>query len=72
MWGPQEIAMITKDGNVRHKANSSIVDEFDIYDCADLTFPHGTRQGNRVFHQISPYITLNGVFKLVVKVPRHP
>lgn len=49
--------MITEDGNIKRYVHSDIVDEFNIGDCADISFPNGYGKGNRVCKQCAP--TLN-------------
>jgi site-specific DNA-cytosine methylase len=49
--------MITDDGNVKRYINSDIVDEFNVGDCADISFPNGYNKANRVFDGYSPAIS---------------
>lgn len=49
--------MITEDGNIKRYIHSDVVDEFNIGDCADISFPNGYGKGNRVCKQCAP--TLN-------------
>lgn len=60
--------MITADGNVRWYVTSNVVDEFNLYDCADLSFPNGYNKGNRVFREMAPCLTIATIKSLVVKV----
>jgi len=50
--------MITQDGNIKRYVDSDIVDEFNVGDVADISFPNGYNKGNRVFKEKCP--TLNG------------
>ena len=45
LWSVSEMQMITADGNVRRYVTSNVVDEFNLYDCADLSFPNGYNKG---------------------------
>lgn len=57
--------MITPDGNIKRYVGSDVVDEFNIGDCADISFPNGYNKGNRVFKGYSPTInptTTQGCF----------
>ena len=48
--------MITEDGNVKRYLDSDVVDEFNIGDCADISFPNGYNKANRVFDGYAPAI----------------
>jgi site-specific DNA-cytosine methylase len=48
--------MITEDGNIKRYINSDVVDEFNVGDCADISFPNGYNKANRVFDGYSPAI----------------
>jgi hypothetical protein len=48
--------MITEDGNIKRYINSDVVDEFNIGDCADISFPNGYNKANRVFEGYCPAI----------------
>lgn len=56
LWTETQKQMITEDGNVKRYINSDIVDEFNIGDCADISFPNGYNKANRVFDGYSPAI----------------
>ena len=70
LWTETQKQMITEDGNVKRYINSDIVDEFNVGDCADISFPNGYNKANRVFDGYSPAI--NGTTtqsSFVVKEP---
>ena len=70
LWTEIQKKMITEDGNVKRYINSDIVDEFNVGDCADISFPNGYNKANRVFEGYSPAI--NGTTtqsSFVVKEP---
>lgn len=46
--------MITPNGNIYRYIGSDIVDEFNIGDCADISFPNGYGKGRRTFQGIAP------------------
>ena len=56
LWTETQKKMITDDGNVKRYINSDIVDEFNIGDCADISFPNGYNKANRVFDGYAPAI----------------
>ena len=63
--------MITDDGNIRRYINSEIVDEFNIGDCADISFPNGYGKGNRVFTGYAPTLnTTTTQSSFIVKVEK--
>lgn len=70
LWSDSERQMITADGNVRRYVTSNVVDEFNLYDCADLSFPNGYNKGSRVFCEMAPCLTITTIKSLVVKVER--
>ena len=56
LWTDTQCQMITEDGNVKRYINSDVVDEFNIGDCADISFPNGYNKANRVFEGYAPAI----------------
>ena len=56
LWTETQKQMITEDGNVKRYINSDVVDEFNVGDCADISFPNGYNKANRVFEGYSPAI----------------
>jgi site-specific DNA-cytosine methylase len=56
LWTDTQKQMITEDGNVKRYINSDVVDEFNVGDCADISFPNGYNKANRVFDGYSPAI----------------
>ena len=56
LWTETQKQMITEDGNVKRYINSDIVDEFNVGDCADISFPNGYNKANRVFDGYAPAI----------------
>lgn len=68
MWAKAEREMITEDGNVRRYIGSNTIDQFELWDCADLSFQNGYNKGGRVFHGYAPTLTILTVNRLVVKV----
>lgn len=56
LWTATQKQMITEDGNVKRYINSDVVDEFNVGDCADISFPNGYNKANRVFDGYSPAI----------------
>jgi len=54
----QQAQMITPDGNVKRYLNSEIVDEFNVGDSADISFPNGYDKGKRTFKEIAPTLNL--------------
>jgi DNA (cytosine-5)-methyltransferase 1 len=56
LWTETQEKMITEDGNVKRYINSEVVDEFNVGDCADISFPNGYNKANRVFEGYSPAI----------------
>ena len=58
LWTDTQCQMITDDGNVKRYINSDVVDEFNVGDCADISFPNGYNKANRVFDGYAP--ALNG------------
>ena len=56
LWTETQKKMITEDGNIKRYINSDIVDEFNVGDCADISFPNGYNKANRVFEGYSPAI----------------
>jgi DNA (cytosine-5)-methyltransferase 1 len=70
LWTETQKKMITDDGNVKRYINSDVVDEFNVGDCADISFLNGYNKANRVFNDCSP--TINGTTtqsSFIVKVP---
>lgn len=70
LWTETQKQMITEDGNVKRYINSDVVDEFNIGDCADISFPNGYNKANRVFNGYVP--ALNGTTtqsSFIVKEP---
>lgn len=68
MWTETERKMITEDGNVRRYIGSNTIDQFDLWDCADISFPNGYNKGGRVYHGYAPAITITTFKCLIVKV----
>ena len=56
LWTETQKKMITEDGNVKRYIDSDVVDEFNVGDCADISFPNGYNKANRVFNGYSPAI----------------
>jgi DNA (cytosine-5)-methyltransferase 1 len=56
LWTETQKKMITEDGNIKRYINSDVVDEFNVGDCADISFPNGYNKANRVFDGYSPAI----------------
>lgn len=56
LWTETQKQMITEDGNVKRYINSDVVDEFNVGDCADISFPNGYNKANRVFDGYAPAI----------------
>ena len=56
LWTETQKKMITEDGNVKRYINSDVVDEFNVGDCADISFPNGYNKANRVFEGYCPAI----------------
>lgn len=56
LWTDTQKQMITDDGNIKRYINSDVVDEFNVGDCADISFPNGYNKANRVFDGYSPAI----------------
>jgi DNA (cytosine-5)-methyltransferase 1 len=56
LWTNTQKKMITEDGNIKRYINSDVVDEFNVGDCADISFPNGYNKANRVFDGYSPAI----------------
>lgn len=56
LWTETQKKMITDDGNIKRYINSDVVDEFNVGDCADISFPNGYNKANRVFEGYSPAI----------------
>ena len=56
LWTDTQKQMITEDGNVKRYINSDVVDEFNVGDCADISFPNGYNKANRVFDGYAPAI----------------
>ena len=56
LWTDTQKQMITDDGNVKRYINSDVVDEFNVGDCADISFPNGYNKANRVFDGYAPAI----------------
>jgi len=56
LWTETQKKMITEDGNVKRYIHSDVVDEFNVGDCADISFPNGYNKANRVFEGYSPAI----------------
>lgn len=56
LWTETQRKMITEDGDVKRYINSDVVDEFNVGDCADISFPNGYNKANRVFDGYSPAI----------------
>lgn len=59
--------MITEDGNVKRYIESDKVDEFNVGDSADLSYPNGYGKGNRVMKESSPTVTATTANTIVVK-----
>ena len=60
--------MITPDGNIYRYIGSNVIDQFNIGDCADISFPNGYNKANRVFKDYCPCINGTTVSKFIVKV----
>ena len=56
LWTETQCKMITEDGNIKRYINSDVVDEFNVGDCADISFPNGYNKANRVFDGYAPAI----------------
>lgn len=56
LWTATQKKMITEDGNIKRYINSDVVDEFNVGDCADISFPNGYNKANRVFDGYVPAI----------------
>ena len=56
LWTDTQKKMITEDGNVKRYIGSDVIDEFNVGDCADISFPNGYNKANRVFDGYSPAI----------------
>ena len=57
--------------NVRRYVNSEIVDEFNVGDCADISFPNGYNKANRVFIGYAPTLnTTTTQSSFIVKVEK--
>lgn len=56
LWTDTQKQMITDDGNVKRYIHSDVVDEFNVGDCADISFPNGYNKANRVFDGYAPAI----------------
>lgn len=56
LWTETQKKMITEDGNIKRYIHSDVVDEFNVGDCADISFPNGYNKANRVFEGYSPAI----------------
>ena len=54
MFTETQLKMITPNGNIYRYIGSDIVDEFNIGDCADISFPNGYGKGKRTFQGIAP------------------
>ena len=54
MFTETQLKMITPDGNIYRYIGSDIVDEFNVGDCADISFPNGYGKGKRTFQGIAP------------------
>lgn len=62
-----EKQMITENGNIKRYIDSDIVDEFNVGDMADISFPNGYNKGNRVFKEHSPALNNTTIKSFVVK-----
>ena len=54
MFTETQLKMITPDGNIYRYIGSDIVDEFNVGDCADISFPNSYGKGKRTFQGIAP------------------
>ena len=54
MFTETQLKMITPNGDIYRYIGSDIVDEFNIGDCADISFPNGYGKGKRTFQGIAP------------------
>lgn len=54
MFTDTQIKMITPNGNIYRYIGSDIVDEFNVGDCADISFPNGYGKGKRTFQGVAP------------------
>ena len=54
MFTETQLKMITPDGNIYRYIGSDIIDEFNVGDCADISFPNGYGKGKRTFQGIAP------------------
>lgn len=70
LWTETEKQMITPNGNIKRYITSDVVDKFNLYDCADISFPNGYNKAGRVFSQIAPCVTVNTIKSLVIKVEK--
>lgn len=67
MWTKTQSQMITPDLNIYRYIGSSVIDNFEVGDCADISFPNGYNKGNRVFKGYSPAINPTTVRNFIVK-----
>ena len=56
LWTDTQKQMITEDGNIKRYIDSDVIDEFNVGDCADISFPNGYNKANRVFDGYAPAI----------------
>lgn len=54
MFTDTQIKMITPNGNIYRYIGSDIVDEFNVGDCADISFPNGYNKAKRTFQGYAP------------------
>lgn len=54
MFTETQLKKITPNGNIYRYIGSDIVDEFNIGDSADISFPNGYGKGKRTFQGIAP------------------
>jgi DNA (cytosine-5)-methyltransferase 1 len=54
----QQAKMITDDGNIKRYLHSEVVDEFNVGDSADISFPNGYDKGKRTYNGIAPALNL--------------
>lgn len=54
MFTDTQLKMITPNGNSYRYIGSDIIDEFNVGDCADISFPNGYGKGKRTFQGIVP------------------
>lgn len=67
MFTDTQLKMITPDGNIYRYIGSDIIDEFNVGDCADISFPNGYGKGKRTFKGIAPCLNTTTYNCFIVK-----